>query len=145
MACEAAGEKGEMDRNASAGTSRRRQWAGYLLSSLVVVFLLMDGAMKLVPLDIVIETSRQLGIPADHARLLGVLTLGCTILYAVPRTAVLGAILMTGYLGGAVATHVRAGSPLFTHVLFGVYLGIVMWGGLYLRNERLRALIPFSL
>jgi hypothetical protein len=107
------------------------------------VFLLFDGAIKLVPLDIVIATSQQLGIPTELARTLGVLTLACTVLYAIPRTSVLGAILLTAYMGGAIYTHLRAGSPLFTHTLFGVYLAVLIWGGLYLRDERLRALIPF--
>jgi hypothetical protein len=74
--------------------------------------------------------------------MLGILTLVSTVLYALPRTSVLGAILLTGYLGGAIATHLRIGSPLFTHILFGVYLGLMVWGGLYLRDERLRALLP---
>lgn len=119
-------------------------WTGRVLSGLAIVFLLFDGAIKLVPLDIVITTSQQLGIPTELARTLGVLTLACTILYAVPRTSVLGAILLTAYMGGAIYTHVRAGSPLFTHTLFGVYLAVLIWGGLYLRDERVRALIPFQ-
>jgi hypothetical protein len=118
-------------------------WSGRVISGLVVLFLLLDGAIKLIPLDVVVETSVQLGIPTHHARMLGILTLAGTLLYAFPRTAVLGAILLTGYLGGAVATHVRVGSPLFSHVLFGVYLGILVWGGLYLRDQRIRALIPW--
>lgn len=124
-----------------SGTAR---WAGLTLSGLVILFLLLDGAMKLVPLDIVVETSTQLGLPAHLARPLGIITVICTILYAIPRTSVLGAILLTAYLGGAIATHVRIGSPLFTHVLFGVYLALFIWGGLYLRDERVRALIPFT-
>ena len=127
----------------TAPVSGKRHWAGYAISGLVIVFLLLDGAMKLIPLSIVVETSEQLGIPAHLARPLGVLTLACTLLYAIPRTSVLGAILLTAYLGGAVATHVRIGSPLFSHVLFGVYLGLMVWGGLYLRDERLRAFMPF--
>lgn len=119
-------------------------WTGRVLSGLAIVFLLFDGAIKLVPLDIVITTSQQLGIPTELARTLGVLTLACTILYAIPRTSVLGAILLTAYMGGAIYTHVRAGSPLFTHTLFGVYLAMLIWGGLYLRDERVRALIPFQ-
>jgi len=118
-------------------------WAGRILSGLVVVFLLFDGAIKLIPLDVVIETSRQLGIPTDLAVTLGVLTLIGALLYAWPRTSVLGAILLTGYLGGAIYVHVRAGSPLFSHTLFGVYLGIILWGGLYLRDERLRLIFPW--
>jgi hypothetical protein len=117
-------------------------WTGRVLSGLVIAFLLADGAVKLVPLDVVVETSEQLGIPGHLARTLGVLTIACTLLYAIPRTAVLGAILLTGYLGGAMAIHLRVGSPLFTHLLFGFYLGLMVWGGLYLRDERLRTLIP---
>ncbi|MBB5052648.1 hypothetical protein HNQ36_002622 [Afipia massiliensis] len=118
-------------------------WTGRILSGLVVLFLLFDGAIKLIPLDIVIETSRQLGIPTDLAVTLGVLTLAGTLLYAYPKTSVLGAILLTGYLGGAIYVHVRAGSPLFSHTLFGVYLGILLWAGLYLRDERLRLIFPW--
>lgn len=118
-------------------------WTGRILSGLVIAFLLADGAMKLIPLAVVVETSEQLGIPGHLARTLGVLTVACTLLYAIPRTAVLGAILLTGYLGGAMAIHLRAGSPVFTHLLFGLYLGAMVWGGLYLRDARLRALIPF--
>jgi hypothetical protein len=126
----------------AAATSTKAIWAGRILSGLVVVFLLFDGTIKLIPLDIVVETSAKLGIPASLARTLGVLTLVSTILYAFPRTAMLGAILLTGYLGGAIATHLRVGSPLFSHVLFGAYLGLMIWGGLFLRDARLRALIP---
>lgn len=113
---------------------------------LVVAFLAFDGAIKLVPLDVVTETLAVLGYPADVglARLLGVLTLLCALLYAIPRTSVLGAILLTGYLGGAMATHLRADSPLFTHLLFGFYLGVIAWAGLWLRDRRVRALIPFK-
>jgi hypothetical protein len=118
---------------------------GWVLSGLVILFLLVDGGMKLVPLDIVNETMGQLGFPptAELARTLGILTVVCTLLYAWPQTAVLGAILLTGYLGGAMATHLRVGSPLFTHLFFGLYLGLMIWGGLWLREPRLRALIPF--
>ena len=117
---------------------------GRVLSGLVVLFLLMDGGMKLVPLQPVIDTMAQLGWPTDAttARLLAVLTLVPAALYVWPRTALLGAILLTAYLGGAVATHVRIGSPLFSHILFGVYVGVLMWGGLWLRDPRLRALLP---
>ena len=119
-------------------------WTGCIMSGLVIVFLLVDGAIKLVPLDIVTETSAQLGLPATvaMARTLGILTIVSTLLYAIPRTSVLGAILLTGYLGGAIATHLRIGSPLFSHTLFGLYLGLLVWGGLFLREVRLRALIP---
>jgi hypothetical protein len=114
------------------------------MSGLVVAFMLFDGGIKLVPLDIVITTSEQMGIPGGLARPLGVIGLTCTVLYAIPRTSVLGAILLTGYLGGAIASHFRLGDPLFTHTLFGAYLGLLAWGGLYLRNARLRELIPLQ-
>lgn len=117
-------------------------WTGRVLSGLVIVFLLFDAGIKLIPLDVVTETSRQLGIPTDLSRTLGVLTLLCTVLYAIPQTSVLGAVLMTGYLGGAIYVHVLNGSPLLSHTLFGVYLGILMWGGLYLRDARLRQIFP---
>jgi hypothetical protein len=119
-------------------------WAGRVLSGLVVAFLLFDGAIKLIPAQVVIDSIKELGWPYDigTARLLGLLTLVSTLLYAIPRTSLLGAILLTGYLGGAIATHVRIGSPLFTHILFGVYLGVLVWGGLWLRDPRLRALFP---
>ncbi|HET6158394.1 MAG TPA: DoxX family protein [Dongiaceae bacterium] len=135
-----------METNTHAGSSSKAaRWAGYVMSGLVILFLLLDGGIKLVPLEIVTETSAQLGLPTTvgFARTLGILTLIGIVLYAVPRTSVLGAILLTGYLGGAIATHLRVGSPLFSHVLFGFYLGLLIWGGLYLRNERLRQLIPF--
>jgi hypothetical protein len=118
-------------------------WTGRAVSALVIVFLLFDGAIKMVPMDIVITTGEQLGIPSELARVLGTLTLLSTVLYMIPQTSMLGAILLTGYLGGAIATHLRVGSPLFTHTLFGVYLGLLVWGGLYLREPRLRELIPF--
>lgn len=121
-------------------------WAGRILSGLAAAFFLLDGTMKLVPAQVVIDTMKELGWPGDieTARLLGFLTLGSAVLYIIPRTAVLGAILASCYLGGAVATHVRIGSPLFSHILFGVYLGVMIWGGLWLRDPRVRALIPFS-
>lgn len=123
--------------------SRSALWTGRVLSGLVIVFLVFDGVIKLIPLDVVIETSKQLGIPTDLAFTLGVLTLVCVILYAIPQTSVLGAVLLTGYLGGAMYVHLRAGSPLFSHTLFGVYLGLMIWGGLYLRDERLRLIFPW--
>lgn len=119
-------------------------WTGRVLSGLALAFFAMDGAIKIFAQPMVAEASAPLGWPADPGTIymLAALLLGSALLYAIPRTAVLGAILLTGYLGGAVATHVRVGSPLFTHALFGVYLGIIIWGGLWFRDPRLRALIP---
>ncbi|MDB5693475.1 MAG: hypothetical protein JWO81_2538 [Alphaproteobacteria bacterium] len=129
---------------AARAPTRKAVWVGRILSGLLILFLLMDGSMKLVPLQIVIDTSRDLAWPVDPAtlRMLGALLIGSTLLYAWPRTSVLGAILITAYLGGAIATHARIGSPLFSHVLFGVYLGVMAWAGLWLRAPRLRALLP---
>ena len=126
-------------------TSKTMRRVGYALSAVPVLFLLMDSVMKLLALPIVLETTAQLGYPGTpaFALTLGIVLLVCTALYIYPRTSVLGAVLLTAYLGGAVATHVRVGSPLLTHTLFGVYLGVFVWGGLFLRNERLRALFPW--
>jgi hypothetical protein len=116
-------------------------WVGFAMSAVVVLFLLMDAGMKLAAVRPVLEAGEKIGFPgADMARRLGALLLVCTLLYVYPRTALLGAILVTGFLGGAVATHVRLGNPLFTHVLFGVYVGVLMWGGLVLRDPRVKAL-----
>jgi DoxX-like family len=98
--------------------------------------------LKLLNLTVVADTMSQLGYPANLAQGLGVLILICTLLYTIPRTALLGAILLTGVLGGAIATHLRVGSPVFSHLLFGLYLGLMLWGGLFLRDARLRSLLP---
>ena len=129
----------------NADISKPARWTGRVLSSLVILFLLFDGAIKLVPWPIVTETMDKMGYgPSESlARSLGLVTIVCTALYAVPPTSILGAILLTGYLGGAMASHVRIGSPLFTHTLFGLYLGLMVWGGLWLRDRNLRSLIPF--
>ena len=117
-------------------------WTGFVMSALVVLFLFMDAGMKLAAVQPVLEAGQQIGFPGvAMARKLGVILLLCTLLYVWPRTSLLGAILVTAFLGGAVATHVRLGNPLFSHVLFGVYVGILRWGGLLLREPRLKALL----
>ena len=121
--------------------SRKRLWVGYAISALVLLFLLFDSLGKLLKVAPVLEGSAKLGYPESSVVGIGVVLLLCTILFAIPRTSVFGAILLTGYLGGAVATHVRVGSPLLTHQLFPVYLGTLIWVGLYLRNEKLRRLL----
>lgn len=125
--------------------SARALWAGRVLSGLAILFLIFDGMIKLPPLDIVTGTMKELGYPTtdSFARLLGAVTLACTALYAWPRTALLGAVLLTGLFGGAIATHLRIDSPLFSHTLFGIYFGITVWGGLWLRDERVRRVMPF--
>jgi hypothetical protein len=126
----------------AAPLSKGRLWTGRTMSALPALFLLVDAVGKLVKPAPVVEGTIQLGYPESVLLGLGIVLLTCTVLYVIPRTAVLGAILLTGYLGGAVATHVRVGSPLFSHILFPVYVAVLIWGGLYLRDERLRTLIP---
>jgi DoxX-like family len=128
-----------------APISKPARWLGRVLSGLVILFLLFDGAIKLVPWPVVTETMDRIGYGSSEtlARSLGFITIVCTVLYAIPPTSILGAILLTGYLGGAMASHVRIGSPLFSHTLFGFYLGLMLWGGLWLRDRSLRASIPF--
>jgi DoxX-like family len=120
----------------------RKPWAGIIVSALPALFLLMDAVGKLVKPAPVIEGTIGLGYQESVIVPLGVVLLVCTILYIVPKTTVLGAILLTGYLGGAVATHVRIANPLFTHQLFPVYLGVLIWLGLWLRDARVRNLLP---
>lgn len=127
----------------TTATPKVMLWTGRVLSGLFVAFMLMDLTMKLLDLPVVGETLRPLGVPAQQARLLGVLQLICVALYLYPRTSVLGAILVTAYMGGAVETHLRVASPLFSHILFGVYLALFAWGGLWLRDARLRSLFPW--
>jgi hypothetical protein len=131
-----------MTHAVTADAQKWMRWLGSILSGLVILFMLMDATMKILRLPVVLETTLQLGWPVATVFPLGLVLLVCTLLYAIPRTSLLGAVLITAYLGGAVATHVRIGSPLFSHVLFGVYVGLMLWGGLYLRDARIRALIP---
>lgn len=123
--------------------SRRAAIAGRVLSGLAGLFLAMDAAGKLFAPEAMIANGPPIGLPADPAfhRALGAILAACTLLYAWPRSAVLGAVLLTAYLGGAVAIHLRVGSPLLTHTLFGVYLGVMVWAGLWLRDGRVRRLI----
>jgi hypothetical protein len=127
---------------ASRPVSRARARAGRVISALPCLFLLVDGVAKLMRIPPVMDGFTQLGYAPGVAIPIGLLLLGSLAVYVVPQTVVLGAILLTGYLGGAVATHVRVGSPLLTHVLFPVYLALLLWGGLYLREPRLAGLLP---
>lgn len=121
--------------------SKRMVWAGYILSVLAVLFLLLDGVIKVLRLDAAVQATTQLGYPESAVVGIGLVLLVCIVLYVIPQTSVLGAILLTGYLGGAISTHVRVGSDLFS-LIFPAILGALLWGGLFLRDERLRALIP---
>ena len=124
-----------------APVSKGTFWTGWVMSALPALFLLMDGVMKLMKPHIVVKTTVELGYPESVILALGIVSLACTVLYLIPRTSVLGAILLTGYLGGAVATHVRVEDSVFT-ILFPVILGALLWGGLVLRDGQLRALLP---
>ncbi|MCA9640849.1 MAG: DoxX family protein [Polyangiaceae bacterium] len=128
--------------NSNVSPSRGAKIGGYILSGLPVAFLLMDATMKLVASQPAVEGTQKLGYDPAVLLPLGVTQLVCLITYLLPRTAVLGAILWTGYLGGAVATHVRMGDPWFSHILFPVYIGAMLWLGLWLRSPALRALVP---
>jgi hypothetical protein len=131
----------ERTRVKTAPRSKSATWGGWVMTAVPVLFLLFDGVIKLIRIAPVTESFGQLGWPVNLARSIGVLELACLVVFIVPRTSVLGAVLLTGYLGGAVATHVRIGNPLFSNVLFPVYIGILIWGSLCLRDERVRALI----
>jgi hypothetical protein len=124
--------------------SIRLRWTGRVLSGLPVVFLAFDAAMKLARVQPVAEASARLGLPEHVNGGLGVVLLTLLVLYLIPRTAVLGAVLITGYLGGAVAMHLRVGDPLASHTLFPVYVGTMVWAGLFLRDARVRALVGTS-
>lgn len=126
----------------TASGSKKMLWAGYIVSALAVLFLLFDAIIKLLKLAPAVEGTVRLGYPEGLVVNIGIILLVCTVIYAVPRTAFLGAVLLTGYLGGAVATNLRVGNPLFSNILFPVYVAIFIWGGLFLRDARLRSLIP---
>ncbi len=122
----------------TAPVSKKMLWASYVMSALPALLLLFSGVMKLMQPASVVEGFVRLGYPQSVALGIGIAELACTVLYLVPRTSVLGAILLTGYLGGATATHLRIGEPFYMAIL----LGMLVWGGLFLRDERLRALLP---
>jgi hypothetical protein len=120
-------------------------WAGRILTGIFALFMLGASiAPKLVGADVAADSLRNLGWPDGYVLMIGLIELACLVLYLVPRTSVLGAILMMGLLGGAMATQLRVGNPLFSHILFSLYLGLFMWGGLWLRNPSFRRLFPLS-
>lgn len=124
--------------------SKSRLWVARIMSGLVILFMLFDGIFKLIKPAPVVEGTLVLGFSEHHIAVIGILGLVSTILYALPRTSVLGAVFLTGYFGGVIATQFRVDAPLFTHTLFAVYLSVFTWGGLWLRDERVRKLISFS-
>jgi hypothetical protein len=121
-------------------TSKATLWTGRVIGGVAVLFLAVDSLVKVLKLAPAVEATTQLGYDDSVVLPLGILQLACLIVYLIPRTSILGAILLTGYLGGAIATHVRVDSPLFTHVLFPVYVAVLLWGGLFLIDGRLRVL-----
>ncbi len=130
-------------RHASPANARsaRSRWAGNILSGMAVLFLIFDLSIKLIGAQEAVDGTVQLGWAPHHLPIIGVIQLACLALYLIPRTAPLGAILWTGYLGGAIATHLRVDNPLFSHILFPIYIAAFIWGGLYLRDARVRALL----
>ncbi|WP_341278621.1 DoxX family protein [Paenibacillus sp. FSL H8-0537] len=124
--------------------SKGRLWTSWIMSGLVILFMLFDGIMKLFKPAVVVESTIQLGFQEHHIVIMGVLALISTILYALPRTSFLGVVLLTGYFGGVIVTHLRLDAPLFSNTLFPVYLAVLAWGGIWLRNEQVRKLIPFQ-
>lgn len=133
-------------QTATPSSSGVMLWSGRIISGIVIAFMIFDVGIKLIEMDVVRDNMLRLGFPLHLAGgfQIGVIETICLILYIVPRTSVLGAILLTAVMGGAITSHLRVGDPLPSHTLFGVYLGMLIWAGLWLRNPALRALIPFQ-
>ncbi|KRE07114.1 DoxX family protein [Priestia megaterium] len=125
-------------------TSKRQLWIGRIMSGLVILFMLFDGITKLLRLSSVVEGTVEMGFSEHHVVIIGLLGLFSIILYALPQTSVLGAILLTGYLGGAIASHIRLDNPLFSHILSPFYFAVLAWGGIYFTNEKVRHLLSFQ-
>jgi hypothetical protein len=130
--------------SSSVSTSMKSVWAGRIISGLITAFMIFDAVIHIMKPAPVAEAFAKLNIPLSLAVPLGVIELLCVVLYAIPSTAILGAILLTGYLGGAVAIQLPTGNPFFGEILFPVYIGVFLWGGIYLRDAKLRTLIPFQ-
>lgn len=130
-----------IDSTATVPVSKGKLWTARVMGALVILFMLMDSIFKLFPNDIVTEGTVELGYQVHHIPVMGVLGLLSIVLFAIPRTSVFGAILLTGYFGGAIATHLRLDNPLFSHILFPVYLAVLAWGSIWLKNEMFRKLI----
>lgn len=127
--------------HSSAAISLRARWAGRVLTAMAVLFMVFDATVKLVGAKAAVDGTVQLGFEPHHLPVIGTIALLCLVLYVIPRTAPLGAILWTGYLGGAIAVNLRLDNPLFTYTLFPIYFAAFIWGGLYLRDSRVRALL----
>jgi hypothetical protein len=123
--------------------SKTVRWIGWILTGIIVAFMLFDGAIQLIAFDFVTQGMMEFGLPESYARPLGIVTLACTLLYVWPRTSVLGAVLLTGFLGGTIATHMPRPEPLLPHIVTALVMGAIVWGGLWLRDPQLRALLPW--
>jgi hypothetical protein len=130
-----------IESTVTTSVSKGKLWSARIMGGLVIAFMLMDSLFKLIPNDTVTAGTVELGYQAHHIPVMGVLGFISVLLFAIPRTQILGAILLTGYFGGAIATHLRLDNPLFSHILFPVYLAVLAWVSLWLRNETLRKLI----
>jgi len=130
-----------IESSVSVPVSKAKLWTARIMAGLVIAFMLMDSIFKLIPNDMVTAGSVELGYQAHHIPVMGVLGFISILLFAIPRTQILGAILLTGYFGGAIATHVRLDNPLFSHILFPVYLAVLAWGSIWLKNESFRRLV----
>ena len=133
------------ERSMSSSTqtiSAPKLWSARIITGLVLLFLLFDLIVKLLRLPVAVQANVQLGYPESAVLVIGIIELVCLVTYLIPRTSVFGAILLTGYLGGAIASQLRAGNPLFSHTLFPIYVAVLVWAPLFLRDERVRALIP---
>ena len=135
------GETNSLTMQTNQQTQRTMLITGWIFTAIPGLFLLMDGMGKLVKPEPVIKSTIELGYPESMISILGIISIACTLLYLLPRFSFIGAVLLTGYLGGAVATHLRLGNPLFSHILFPVYLGIFIWAGLYFRNQHLKTIL----
>jgi hypothetical protein len=129
-----------MQSDQTTVASKKRLWAGRIMSGIAVLFLIFDGVTKLMVIQPVVEGMRKLGYPVPLAPVIGAIVLTCVVLYVIPRTAPLGAIVLTGFLGGAVASQLRIQMPLLGYTFFPIYVAVLAWGGLYLRDGRVRAL-----
>jgi hypothetical protein len=127
----------------SVNITNRTLWASRIMGGIAILFLTFDSIIKVVKESHAIESTVQLGYPESTVMTIGIIETVCLILYIIPRTSLLGAILLTGHLGGAIATHIRMGNPLFSHTLFPVYVAILLWGSLYLRDQKLQELLPY--
>lgn len=125
-------------------TSKTRLWVSWIMSGLVILFMLFDSIFKFIQPPEVVEGTLALGYAEHHIAIIGTLALIATILYAIPSTSIIGAVLLTAYFGGAIATHLRLDNPLFSHTLFPVYFAVLAWGGIWLRDDRLRSLMPLQ-